>query len=308
MRVLRHWAGTLLFLCAVPVAAQETAAREPATDEAFKTALAANLSSAGEKLVALAEATGAEAFSWRPSDEVRTVSEIYMHIVGANFHLPSGLGAAAPEGIEIPQTGPYALRLQQKRWEAEITDKAAVVDMLRRSFDYAVAAIPEITDLDAVVAPAGFRASKREYLFILLTHAHEHLGQSIAYARSLGIVPPWSRQVERATPDSDAVFENGAATGHVLSFDRFGNLVTSFVASDLKRLGLAVGDHLQLSSGTHTVEVFLGESVFDVRLGEWVAFVSLSGRLIVGQSYGRAITALESDVDERLTIRPATAH
>ncbi len=26
-----------------------------------------------------------------------------------------------------------------------------------------------------------------------VTHLHEHLGQSIAYARSNGVVPPWSR-------------------------------------------------------------------------------------------------------------------
>jgi len=28
---------------------------------------------------------------------------------------------------------------------------------------------------------------------LTLTHLHEHLGQSIAYARSNGVVPPWSR-------------------------------------------------------------------------------------------------------------------
>ena len=27
---------------------------------------------------------------------------------------------------------------------------------------------------------------------LLITHMHEHLGQSIAYARSNGVTPPWS--------------------------------------------------------------------------------------------------------------------
>jgi hypothetical protein len=27
----------------------------------------------------------------------------------------------------------------------------------------------------------------------MATHAHEHLGQSIAYARMNGVVPPWSQ-------------------------------------------------------------------------------------------------------------------
>jgi uncharacterized damage-inducible protein DinB len=64
--------------------------------------------------------------------------------------------------------------------------------------------LPWITTKEAVkeVAAAGleeqselfgFPASKRAYLMILLTHSHEHLGQSIAYARSIGVVPPWSR-------------------------------------------------------------------------------------------------------------------
>jgi len=30
-------------------------------------------------------------------------------------------------------------------------------------------------------------------LFQLIAHMNEHLGQSIAYARMNGVVPPWSR-------------------------------------------------------------------------------------------------------------------
>ena len=32
----------------------------------------------------------------------------------------------------------------------------------------------------------------RNLLFSMLSHMHEHLGQSIAYARSNGVVPPWT--------------------------------------------------------------------------------------------------------------------
>jgi uncharacterized damage-inducible protein DinB len=39
----------------------------------------------------------------------------------------------------------------------------------------------------------------------IVTHAHEHLGQSIAYARVNGVVPPWTaaqqqRQQGQAAP------------------------------------------------------------------------------------------------------------
>jgi uncharacterized damage-inducible protein DinB len=35
--------------------------------------------------------------------------------------------------------------------------------------------------------------SKLGALMLILTDQHEHLGQSIAYARSNGVVPPWSK-------------------------------------------------------------------------------------------------------------------
>jgi hypothetical protein len=35
--------------------------------------------------------------------------------------------------------------------------------------------------------------TKESALMILLPDQHEHLGQSIAYARMNGVVPPWSK-------------------------------------------------------------------------------------------------------------------
>jgi hypothetical protein len=42
----------------------------------------------------------------------------------------------------------------------------------------------------------GRDATVREVLFTMSNHVHEHLGQSIAYARMNGIVPPWSVATE----------------------------------------------------------------------------------------------------------------
>ena len=47
-----------------------------------------------QQLIALAEATPAEKFSWRPAPGVRSTSEVYMHIVIANFFL---LGVTGPK-------------------------------------------------------------------------------------------------------------------------------------------------------------------------------------------------------------------
>jgi len=88
-------------------------------------------------------------------------------------------------------TNPMAM---MKEWEDKITDKDEVIAKLNESFEYAAKAIPTITDLETMVETFGFPGTKRAYLLILLTHAHEHLGQSIAYARSIGVVPPWSQE------------------------------------------------------------------------------------------------------------------
>jgi uncharacterized damage-inducible protein DinB len=40
--------------------------------------------------------------------------------------------------------------------------------------------------------------SKRSILLLTVTHSHEHLGQQIAYARSNGIVPPWTARQNAA--------------------------------------------------------------------------------------------------------------
>ena len=131
------------------------------------------------KLVSLAEAVPADKYSWQPSGEVRTVSEVYIHVAGANFGIPAGLGATPAKGTV----------------EAEVTAKEAVIAKLEGSIAYAKEAVKEVAaaGLEEQSELFGFPASKRAYLLILLTHSHEHLGQSIAYARSIGVVPPWSR-------------------------------------------------------------------------------------------------------------------
>ena len=176
----------ILVLCAaVGVAAQE----EAAPTATFTSDMLANFGRTGEQLLSLAESTPADKFDWAPNDQVRTMSQVYMHVVGTNMLLPMALGAAPPDGLEVPEDGPFALL---EKWEREVTAKDDVVARLKASFEYASVAVPAITDLETEVNLFGFPGSKRAYLLILLTHAHEHLGQSIAYARMNGVVPPWS--------------------------------------------------------------------------------------------------------------------
>lgn len=258
----------------------------------LKEAFVTSLSAAGAKMIDLAKATPPEAFSWRPTDEVRTMSEVYMHVVGNNFQFPATLGAVAPEGIDISVASPYALKIQRQDWEEDLRDKKTVVAMLEQSFRYAIGAIPQITDLHAVVSPYGFRASKLEYLFILVSHGHEHLGQAIAYARGAGVVPPWSQTAERAHPASRAEFGADGAQATIVSIDNFGNLGTDLVEEDLDRLGISLGDPVSATACGKMIEALRVDNVMDVRQGEWFAFLTPAGTLTVGRNYENASETL----------------
>jgi len=295
--------GTLVLL-ALLVAPRPVAAEDSAAAASFTGPLAHNLEGAGSKLIALAEAIPADRYSWRPSSGVRSVSEVLMHVVGGNLTLLADLGGGSPGGVEIGATA-WDLAKQRKEWEEDIVDKATVVEMLRDSFAYAVAAIPSIADLDEEVATWGFPASKRDYLLTLQSHAHEHLGQTIAYTRSLGITPPWSRRPEPVVAESVATFEGASARAEISALDHFGNLATTFVASDLETIGIGLGERVVVEACGGAADALFGYELFDVRPGEWVAFVSPSGHLTVAVSYGSAAETLGCSQPVAVGLRPA---
>jgi uncharacterized damage-inducible protein DinB len=47
--------------------------------------------------------------------------------------------------------------------------------------------------MDQKITLFGQPSTKRGVLVLIMTHAHEHLGQAIAYARMNEVVPPWSK-------------------------------------------------------------------------------------------------------------------
>src|SRR5262249_31888012 len=55
---------------------------------------------ARDHLLALAEATPADKFTWHPNDKVRTVGEVYAHVAGGNFFIPTIWGAKMPDGVD----------------------------------------------------------------------------------------------------------------------------------------------------------------------------------------------------------------
>ena len=133
------------------------------------------------RLASLAEAVPEDKYSWSPAEGVRSVGEIYAHAAGANYFILSFLGGKMPEGFNPD--------------EKAVIKKDELIKMLKDSFEYAKNYVPTIKeeDLDKEVELPFGKFTQRTVLFILITHGHEHLGQSIAYARMNGVTPPWSR-------------------------------------------------------------------------------------------------------------------
>jgi uncharacterized damage-inducible protein DinB len=134
-----------------------------------------------KKILSLAVAIPAEKYSWRPVRGVRSVSEVYMHIAGGNYTLVSFVG-------DKPM-------LDTRSFE-RVTEKPRVLEELRRSFDYLRDTIINTSDaeLDKPIRMFGNDSTERAAFMMALNHLHEHLGQSVAYARMNGVVPPWSTE------------------------------------------------------------------------------------------------------------------
>jgi uncharacterized damage-inducible protein DinB len=152
-----------------------------------------------QKFVALATAVPADKYNWRPAEGVRSIGEVFLHIANANYNIPNLMGTPLPAGFD------------PKTFEKSTTDKAQIIDALNKSFASAHAAIEGMTnaDFNKPLPKLGPDANYGDVIYILVTHAHEHLGQSIAYARMNGVVPPWTAEAEaKAKAKKQAAPEN----------------------------------------------------------------------------------------------------
>lgn len=183
---MRRWLPVLVVLLLLPAAASAQGAATDAagTAEAVRAELMGQFEVAMRKFVALAEAMPAESYEWGPSEEVMPVGQVYMHVARYNYLYPSqNMGVAAvPAAVDMGAM------------EA-VREKEAVVAALRASHEWATEAIGslESSELGDEVELYGRSVPQWAVLVQLVTHMNQHLGQAIAYARSIGVAPPWSR-------------------------------------------------------------------------------------------------------------------
>jgi uncharacterized damage-inducible protein DinB len=144
----------------------------------LQAAFAKDAGTLSDKFTGLARVMSGK-YDWKPGQGVRSVGDVFNLIVMEN-----GMLAGVLSGT--PNTGARP---------APITDPEKLQEALKASYVNLQKAITGLSDndLQAPVKLFGRDMTKQGALMLLLEDQHEHLGQSIAYARSNGVVPPWSK-------------------------------------------------------------------------------------------------------------------
>jgi uncharacterized damage-inducible protein DinB len=181
----RHLLSSFLaaasLVVAAPTAIAQTAATQTGT--AVRDEIMRHFDESMSKFIALANAMPADKYTWKPSEPAMPVGHVYAHVARYNFwYLTREMKLPAAAGIGLDTI--EAMR-----------NKEQIVALLRRSNDYVRASIRAMPPgaLDAQSSIYGRPAPQWAILVQLVAHMNEHLGQSIAYARSNNITPPWSQ-------------------------------------------------------------------------------------------------------------------
>jgi uncharacterized damage-inducible protein DinB len=152
------------------------------------------------QLLALANAVPEEQYGWKPAEDARSFSAVLVHIAAGNMMLLCRAGVSAPEVVEIcgavesdsPAQWAAVIR-RNLELERSATGKAAVRTLLEKSFATVERCFGAATE-DELGKAANFfgeQTTQRRLYLRMLAHSHEHMGQAIAYVRSMGMQAPW---------------------------------------------------------------------------------------------------------------------
>jgi uncharacterized damage-inducible protein DinB len=176
---IAHVAALLVAACA----AGSSARAQNGAPEKLAPEFLGQFESSMQKFVALAEAMPAEKYTWSPGPGVMTVARVYGHVAHYNYMYPA-------EAMGIPAPGGVGLDTLEK-----MTDKAQIVALLKASHQHVRDNVTSLTDAQLARGTRLYGRNIQQWavLLQLVAHMNEHLGQSIAYARMNGVVPPWSQ-------------------------------------------------------------------------------------------------------------------
>ena len=154
----------------------------------------ADLQGVQKKFVDLVNALPADKLNWRPSADSRSFAEVFLHVAGERYGILGLMGVAPPDGFD------------GKTFEKSTSDRARIVKELNKSWEFTQKAINGMSNADfaKLLPKLGPQANAGDVVYILVADAHEHLGQSVAYARENGIVPPWTVEAQKQAAEKKA--------------------------------------------------------------------------------------------------------
>src|SRR5271167_3703911 len=165
-------------VCALAIALMVPLALAQAQPAGIQAAFGDDAGTLSKKFTGLARVMAGK-YDWKPGQGVRSVGDVFNLIVEENGLLADALSGTPNKGAE----------------PAPVTDPGKMQDALKASYANLQKAITGLSDndLQTHVKLFGEDMTKQDAVMLILGDQHEHLGQSIAYARTNGVVPPWSK-------------------------------------------------------------------------------------------------------------------
>ena len=153
----------------------------PASSQSVSESLAGLYERTKTFVMASAEMLEEDLYSFRPTDDVRSVGELFAHIANAQYSF-----CAAAAGERSPAT---------ENFEESRTTKAQLLDALGMGFAYCDAVYAGMTD-EAGARTLSFLGPTTAHGVLAFNAAHnyEHYGNLVTYMRLNGIVPPSSSE------------------------------------------------------------------------------------------------------------------
>ena len=192
--MMRRWSWAIVgAVLAIPMAACEAQDDAATAQDAMGDLMSwhdgqvADFETMRDKFLALAEAFPEETWDWRPMEGVRSVHDVMALMVAEGYLFPSSWGASPAAGVE-EGFGDVMGRVGAM-------SKSETIAEMGKAFEHLIASSRNMSEaeLNAEASWFGTTMSAAAVMSNAAGDMHEHLGQSIAYARTNEIVPPWSR-------------------------------------------------------------------------------------------------------------------
>ena len=135
-----------------------------------------------QAITATAELVPEELYSFRPTEEVRTLGQILAHITDGNYQICSAA---------VGDTNPNTESLEQTK-----TSKAEIEEALVAAFAYCQGVYDSMSDAKGAETVPFFGdqpLARSAVLAFNSTHSYEHYGNLVTYMRINGITPPTSQ-------------------------------------------------------------------------------------------------------------------